>query len=48
MQKKIDNIFAYYALPLLIGSDEIIEEPQIWLNNQQFGHKKGQKFPILG
>jgi hypothetical protein len=41
------HIFAYYDLPLLTGSDEIIKRLQMWLNNPQCGHKKGQKFQIF-
>ena len=45
MQRFFDHIFAYYDLPLPIGSDEIIKRLQMWLNNPQCGHKEGQKFP---
>ena len=48
MQRFFDHIFAYYDLPLLIGSNEIIKRLQMWLNNPQCGHKEGQKFPIFG
>ena len=44
MQRCFDHIFAYYDLLLPIGSDEIIEKLQIWLNNPQCGHQKGPKF----
>ena len=42
MQRFVDHIFAYYDLPLPIGSDEIIKRLQMWLNNPQCGHKEGQ------
>ena len=31
----LNHIFAYYNLPLPIGSDEIIKRLQMWLNNPQ-------------
>ena len=40
--------FAYYDLTLPISSDEIIKRLQMCLNNPQYGHKEGQKFPIFG
>ena len=40
--------FAYYDSPLPIGSDELIERLQMWLNNPQCGHKEGHKLTILG
>ena len=47
MQRFVDHIFAYYDLPLPKGSDEIITRLQMWLNNQQYKHKEGQKIPFL-
>ena len=42
-----DHIFAYYDSLLPIGSYEIIKRLQMWLNNPQCGHTKGQKFPVF-
>ena len=42
------HIFAYYDSPLSIGSDEIINRLQMWLNGPQCGHKEGQKFSFFG
>ena len=42
-----DHIYAYYDLPQPIGSCEIIEILQMWLNNPQCQHKEGLKFPIF-
>ena len=47
MQRFVDNFYPYYDLPLPIGSDEIIQKLQMWLNDPQCGHKEGQKFPIF-
>ena len=47
MKKNVCFIFAYYDLPLPLGSDEMIKRLKIWLNNPEFGHKEGQKFPIF-
>ena len=46
MERFSDNIFAYYDLPLPMGSDEIIKKLQMWLNNPWRGQKK-QQFPIV-
>ena len=48
MQRFVDHIFAYYDLPLPIGSDEIIKRLQMWFNNPQSGHREGQNFQIFG
>ena len=42
-----DHIFAYYDLPLPIGSDEIIKRHKKWLNNPQGGHKEGQQISFF-
>ena len=44
MQTFVDHIFAYYDSFLPIGSDEIPQRVQMWLNNHQCGHKEGEKF----
>ena len=48
MQKILDHIFAYFDLPLSIGSDVIIKRHQMWLSNPQCGHKEGPKLQFFG
>ena len=43
----LNHIFAYYVLPLPIGTDKIIKRLQILSNIPQCGYKEGQKFRIF-
>ena len=47
MQSFFDNIVAYYDPLLHMSSDDVIKRLQVWLNNQQCGHKCGQEIPIF-
>ena len=48
MQRFFDHIFAYYDSLLSIGSDEITDGLQMWLNNPHCGHKEGENFQFFG
>ena len=43
-----NHIFAYYDLLLPIGSDEISDGLQMWLNNPHCGHKEGENSQFVG
>ena len=48
MERFFIIFFSYYDLLLPIGSDEIIKRLQMWLNNQQYGHKEGPNSQFFG